>query len=500
MSIFPSKSNAAATVRDYNTASASTMPFAPRGGEAPQVGFAPSYEPVLDWQRVAGHLWDARTLILLAGVLGLALAALYAAVLPNQYIATSELLLDPHNLRIVQDDVRQSDSSTSADDTYAEDQARILASPELLRGVMRQENLASDPEFTGGHGLVDKVYGLLGLVGDYDDIARREAEAMDVLQHDVTVSRSARSLVVDVSVKTRDADKSARLSNAIVAAYFVREAQVRYARMDRAGGEMKKRLEDLSTRVQQSESEVAAFRRDSGIVAAGKGQDLTEDQVSSMSLLLTSAKGRTAEARSRRLALQAISADAPLKGTIADQVRSTNLGTLLLQVATLREQAAELDAQLGPRHPSVQSLHARLLQVRDDVHAELKRQIANAVSDEQQAQRSEADLQRQLDDLKHQSYAVDDRSVRLRELQREADANKAIYENFLLRSQEANELKTVDASNTRVISDAVAPFRKAGPERIMIAAVGAVLGLLLGSLLSLVGPSRRERPMLSSDP
>lgn len=493
MLTFPPKPNFSSATQTPEAGSARPMAFAPRGESVYAV--APAYEPVLDWQRVARQLWERRSLILAAGAIGLALAAVYSLTLADQYVATSELLLDPHNLRIVQNDVRQADASASADETYAEDQARILASPELLRAVVRQESLSADAEFTGTRGLFGEMRDLLGFTADPDSEARRTAEAMDALQRDVTVSRSARSLVVDVSVKTTSAEKSARLANAVVAAYFVQEAQVFSTRMDRASGEIRKRLDDLSVRVRQSEDDIAAFRRETGVVAAGKGQDLDEDQVSAMSALLTSAKGRSAEARSRRLALQAVSPDAPLTGSIGDQLRSTNLGTLLLQLSTLREQAAELDAQLGPRHPSVQNLHARLSQVRDNVRAELKRQIASAVSDEQQARNSEADLQGQLDQLKRRSYAVGDQAIHLRELQRVADANKVIYENFLLRSRETNELKTVDASNTRVISDAVAPLRKAGPQRGVIALVGAVLGLLVGGLLGIATPiwgRRRE--------
>ncbi len=53
--------------------------------------------------------------------------------------------------------------------------------------------------------------------------------------------------------------------------------------------------------------------------------------------------------------------------------------------------------------------------------------------------------------------------MQLRELEREADANRQVYQAFLLRARETGELTNVDTTNARIITSAVAPLERPGP-------------------------------------
>jgi uncharacterized protein involved in exopolysaccharide biosynthesis len=71
--------------------------------------------------------------------------------------------------------------------------------------------------------------------------------------------------------------------------------------------------------------------------------------------------------------------------------------------------------------------------------------------------------------------------VRLRELEREVEASRAVYEAFLVRSRETQEQERLDTANIRVISDAQAPIeRYFPPRRLVMFAGGAAAGLMLG--------------------
>ena len=85
------------------------------------------------------------------------------------------------------------------------------------------------------------------------------------------------------------------------------------------------------------------------------------------------------------------------------------------------------------------------------------------------------------------AVAVNDSAakVELRELNREVEANRRIYESFLLRSRETSEQENLSASSARVISHAVPADSKEGPNRKMLVASGGIVGAGIGLALTL---------------
>jgi capsular exopolysaccharide synthesis family protein len=75
--------------------------------------------------------------------------------------------------------------------------------------------------------------------------------------------------------------------------------------------------------------------------------------------------------------------------------------------------------------------------------------------------------------------------VRLRELQREADANRTLYETFLARYKETNAQESLALPNSRMVSKADIPVQPSFPKTILILALAVALGLSFGSLLAL---------------
>jgi hypothetical protein len=94
-------------------------------------------------------------------------------------------------------------------------------------------------------------------------------------------------------------------------------------------------------------------------------------------------------------------------------------------------------------------------------------------------------LERQLEKLKTDATNTNSTLVRLRELERAVDAQKAVYEKFL-RDKEQIARLTVDTPAGRVIAPAVAPQRRTWPNRPLILALSLFGGLFLGVALALL--------------
>jgi hypothetical protein len=72
--------------------------------------------------------------------------------------------------------------------------------------------------------------------------------------------------------------------------------------------------------------------------------------------------------------------------------------------------------------------------------------------------------------------------VKLRELERESEASRAVYESFRGRAREMHEQERLDTASVRVLSDAQPPQDRAWPPRRLIMLLGALFAGALGGI------------------
>ena len=102
------------------------------------------------------------------------------------------------------------------------------------------------------------------------------------------------------------------------------------------------------------------------------------------------------------------------------------------------------------------------------------------------AELSEADLVAKVNKLKASAVEDSAAKVKLRELNRNVDANRRVYESFLLRSRETSEQEKITSKSARLISEAVPVAEKTGPNRKLMVAIGGAGGATLGAFLGLL--------------
>jgi uncharacterized protein involved in exopolysaccharide biosynthesis len=123
----------------------------------------------------------------------------------------------------------------------------------------------------------------------------------------------------------------------------------------------------------------------------------------------------------------------------------------------------------------------------------VKRIAAAARNDYARAVANETALAANLETLKSKVQLSGGAMVRLRELERVVEANRAIYEASLVRTKELNEQEGIDTANTRVIAEALAPNRPTTPRRALVLAA-LVAGLIAGASFVLMRRYRRPAP------
>jgi polysaccharide biosynthesis transport protein len=180
----------------------------------------------------------------------------------------------------------------------------------------------------------------------------------------------------------------------------------------------------LREQVRRAEEIAERYKAEIKVVGAG-GRLVHEQQLADLNTQLSNAKARTAEAKARyeRALQQRGGADS---GSMAESVNSNTVGRLREQYATVARQEATLSAELGPRHPWVIEARAQVRNVQRLISEEVGRVADANRIDYERALSNEAALSRSLDTLKQNTMDTNMALVKLRELEREVEASRAV--------------------------------------------------------------------------
>ena len=415
--------------------------------------------PPIDVQKIWSVLWRGKITILLSMMIAVGLAAAFVLLVPHKYTATTQILIDPMDLRgAAQSDISPTIPQSDAAVLQVESQARVIASDNVLRRVVDSEGLDHDPEFM--RGAMAQKYGPLA--------------ALNELQKRVQVKRSERTYVVDVSVTSEDPAKAARLANAIAQTYLTEQTEVRSNAARQISQALTGRLKELQSRVRDAEQRVEAYKASHNIVGAN-GELVNEQQLTSLNAQLSAARARTSEAKARLDQVESVLHSKTPIGAFPEAVQSQTITMLRSQYAEIMRRDAEQKSSLGERHPAVIEIEAQGARLQKLIEDEVNRIAASDRAEYERAKADEDMLSRQVDALKNTAVSTNESLVGLRELERDVQASRAVYESFLVRSRETGEQEQVDTKNIRIISKADRPLYRSSPPPSLVLGLAAML-------------------------
>jgi polysaccharide biosynthesis transport protein len=440
------------------------------------------------------RLWRGSAYILLGGVGAVVLAVVLLNLARPTYTANTQILVDPADLPVIANDLSNRQPQADSGVSIAESQARVIQSDSVLRRVVERLDLAHDEEFVLPPSTNPLVVQLKALLGMETPAASRDPVnlALDTLRLKLGVRRAERTFVIDIYVQTWDPEKSARIANAIAEAYFTEEAGARTEAARRASEALTGRLASLRQAVEEAERKVLQYRETNKLVTTS-GRLLSDQQLSDLNQQLVTANLRTAEAKARLE--QARRMRTGEAGTaLPEMLQSLEMQNLRQQYATLSRNTAELATRLGERHPAMAEQYAQQRDLQRLIQREKERIIETSEKDYDRAASSEASVRRSLDRAKSETLGNDRANVGLRELEREVESRRSVYETFLRRSRETNEQERLNSSNVRVISSATPPrLRTWPPSPKVVLPIALLVGLALGAGLALLRGAARDQ-------
>ncbi|MPZ10907.1 MAG: hypothetical protein GEU89_11965 [Kiloniellaceae bacterium] len=470
----------------------------------------------LSIMQVLGVVWRRKAIILTCIVIALSGAIIANGVITPRYTATASIIVEPNRQKLLEFDSVMSNMPVSMETMQSE--VQVLKSPTMARRVVDSLGLTALAEFNPAleprrDGVSDQVKSAVKGVFKpviawlRDDPADRRgielAEAPgawdvppDELQRDrgetrvigrflekLNVEIQGSSRVITVSYTTTDPQLSQQVTNAIAQEYI--DDQVRLKSETTAGANtfLGGRMEQLRGEVEAAERAVEEFRATTPIVSEDDGTLLAE-QIFSLNRKRIDAQLELDTVNER---LMRVTAAMNARGGTAafDGVQSPVIDSLRLEEMRLRQVESELLSTLGPKHPKVVTLRSELSKRRQQMAEEAERLLSNLQSEKQIAEQRLGSIEHSVGNLQVNSDDLNAAQIKLRALQREADATKEVFEAFLGRYKETAQLD-YEQSQARVLSLASIPTGPSFPKTSLNYAIAVVLGCGIGGLIVLL--------------
>jgi uncharacterized protein involved in exopolysaccharide biosynthesis/Mrp family chromosome partitioning ATPase len=391
-------------------------------------------------------------------------------LIPLRYAATALVVVDPREQRVTNEqDVLP---GIGQDAAALQSLIEIAKSDGFLRPLVQKLNVAADSEIAGSE-------------TDPSRILEKFRARLDI-------SRRGLTYVIAMTFVSKDPERAAQYANAVAQAFVLSQTQVRTDAADEAAGWLNSRLKTLSDRLRVSEDAVAAFKAQHRIVNAGRESTTRQLRVTELSQQVSAARLRTEEAKNRyEQAQRDLKANVDSPST----ARSELLGILRAQRTQLNDQIAQKRAVFGDRHPDLVIALNQLTELNRQIETERRRNIDSAKSDYETVRDQQKSLEQQLKAYEGEMLQDGQDAVKLQELQREAEANKNIYEQFLSRYNTTSEQRLLQATQTKVASLATPPTRPTRPPLPLLLAALAIGSLLSSTAIVTIRETTRSRPL-----
>ena len=450
-------------------------------------------------------LW--RRKLLLVGTIALVtgLAWWQVSRITPTYVAQAFVVLGPQKTNLV--DIEDIVSDIRLDRFQIQTEVRTLETESLASNVVEKLDLMNDPEFNwtlrpSEPGKLSRLipWAKARMPGASDEITADQVALgypAEFIRQDVVEAVRARSgvsldsrgsYVVTVAFSSEDPSKAALIANTFAETYIERQRDAKLKTAREGNEYLRERVEKLRERMLVALAVVEEFRVSSGVVTviAGGAVTLTNQQIAEINLQLIIARAERDTAAARLQAIVRGRGNQRGAESSAEVLDSPIILRLKDQEAALLRDEADLATTYGDRHPKMIEIRARIRDLQGRLQLEVARIVERLRKEVNIADVRVASLESSMTEVTAKNAAENSLQIRLSELERQAEADREIYQLFLTRFKETSEQIDFQQADARIISAAIIPRFPSAPNRSRTVGLALVASTLLGLFLVLV--------------
>lgn len=459
--------------------------------------------------------------VLLVAVLGTVAASVFALQLTPTYTATVTLMFDPS--RPNYGGIEEVVTGLPQDAPVLATRIRLLQSRAFHARVMEDLGLFDDPEFNPYAGLGEGATPLAPREGiekllffvprDWLVAVGIASEPRPLLESEVALrAREAalgafarsieivadESYVFQLAFTSEDPEKAARIANRIAEMFVDDQLKSKLVTTTRVNAWLEERLATLKDEVARAEAAVQRYRVEHNLVTAGgeEGPTLSDQELADLNRELIVARAELAEKRARLRAMREARARGGLDA-VPEVASSPVILNLRNEETRLLREEAELSGLYGARHPRMLQLQREKEELQAKIAAELARVAQTLENDVRAVAARVAALESQLSGVKARTAVNREAEVRLRELERQAETSRQLYEAFLQRYKETREQQEIVEPDVRIVAKATPPSSPSSPGPRLFAAAGFGVFFVIGAFVAILR-DRMDRGLRSA--
>ena len=440
---------------------------------------------LVNFEQIFAALHRQWAVLLTGATLGIAVAALVAFTGTPRFTASSSVLLYESNKQVVD---QLAGTGVNEDESAVLSQVEILRSDGIADMVVDRLKLYEDPEFTAEtQSLVGTLRNIATHPTDFSSWfapsgTQRSTEelrqaARERVQSSTLVERLGRTYVLNIKYTSTNPTLAMQIAGALAEAYLEDQLNSKYDATRRAGDWLQTRIEELKGKSLETDLAVQKYKTDHGLIGTG-GTLLSDQQLSQLNAQLVVATGDTAAARAKYERIQSIIQSGDLDGMVADALDDPVVSDLRGKYLDASKREAEIAARLGEQHEQAVRLRNEMSEYRRLTFGELSRIAQSFQNAWNVAQTRQASLETAVANATGVTATANDSLVELRELEREAETYRTLYQSFMQQYQSALQQQSFPVTDARIISPAEMPTKPSSPGLGLNLAIGAFLGLM----------------------
>ncbi len=473
---------------------------------------ATSTPKMLEFADVIRALKHHIILVLTTGALCLGGAVYYLSSITPTYTSGGQLLLGGQGLSEQNSfDLVEAQVLSNA---VIEGEIAIMRSNEILINVVQKLNLDEDPEFNPSlrevqvpnpvvTWLKDTAKTILGrgenveeqtLNGDTSsNNAVLEAASLNeqtlgeygpsvgILRNGLSIRQQGTSFLMSIQTTSESPQKAAAISNTVMTEYIRVLADKRFQTASRFTGWLEGRVEELASNLEESERAVLELR--SVMEADADNGARLDQQMQEFTTKLVNARAELAQAEAQvRRATLVNEQEGPL--ATANILSNDAIFEFRRSLVDLRREAADASLNFSDSSARMDSIRRAIAKTEAELANEVENLILQLNNRVETLRLNVRTLEASLRSFEGLNLERSRQLIEMNQLQRVADINRRVYEDFLGRYREISEFQEIPISDARIIRYASPPGSPSHPRKQVAAVLALLGGLSLGAALA----------------
>jgi capsular exopolysaccharide synthesis family protein len=304
---------------------------------------------------------------------------------------------------------------------------------------------------------------------------KRLAPYVQTLLDNLSVEGMRDTRLIKISFKHTDPEIAAAVANGVASTFKQYNFDTKNERFSSASSWLEDQTRRLKAQVEKAEQNLVNYTAEHNIISLEGKENLTAEKLAKMHDLFM-------RASSDRIQKESLYEEVK-QGRVAqlpEAFTDTKVTDARKELDALSVEASQLSVKFGKNNPRMQDIQKRMATLQDQIKDNQETLADKLKADYERAKRDEANLKEELEAAKSEVVQQNQAAIQYSVLQQDLETAKALYNELLSKTSQANIQRSEQFNNVRVIEEAETPPGPIGPNRNQTILFAFFISLVLG--------------------